>query len=237
MLLDLKIAVCGRQIYFYSARMPRRIGLIIGSVRNPRICPQIADFVCETINQGQSEGTTTNSPTIEKIDIAVWKLPMFDEPIIPASATDPSKYHHQHTREGSREIASYDAFIFVSPQYNWGYPASLKNAIDYLFNEWVGKPAMIVTYGGYGGNKCAAQLRQVLEGCKMKVTPSHVELKYPDRQFAQERAFPGGDLGLDVNSRMASGWQTSRTLSPILKNSWMRWRRSEKLIGRFKTID
>jgi NAD(P)H-dependent FMN reductase len=179
--------------------MPPRIGLIISSVRNPRICPQVANFVLQTIRQNLPTSNHA-SPTIQQIDLATWKLPIFDEPIIPAQVTDASGYHHEHTRAWSREIASYDAFIFVSPQYNWGYPASLKNAIDYLFNEWVGKPAMIVTYGGFGGGKCAVQLRSVLEGIKMLPTESHVELKYPDMQFAKEKAFPGGGLGLDAES-------------------------------------
>jgi hypothetical protein len=59
---------------------------------------------------------------------------------------------------------------------------------------------MIVTYGGHGGNKCAAQLKSVLEGIRMVLTLSHVELKYPDMQFAKEKVFPGGDLGLDAES-------------------------------------
>ena len=62
--------------------------------------------------------------------------------------------------------------MFVTPQYNWGYPAPLKNALDHLFKEWSGKPAMIVTYGGHGGVRCAAQLRQVLDGLDMKPTPT-----------------------------------------------------------------
>jgi NAD(P)H-dependent FMN reductase len=58
----------------------------------------------------------------------------------------------------------------VTPQYNWGYPAVLKNAIDHLYKEWHGKPEMIVTYGGHGGHggtKCAAQLRQIAEAVKL----------------------------------------------------------------------
>ena len=58
--------------------------------------------------------------------------------------------------------------MYVTPQYNWGYPAPLKNALDHLYGEWAGKPAMIVTYGGHGGGRCAEQLLQVLQGLKMK---------------------------------------------------------------------
>ena len=180
--------------------MSSRVGVIIGSTRAVRIGPQVADFVMQTIRRSVPSTTAVAKSTIEKIDLVEWKLPLFDEPVIPVTVKDPSGYYHEHTRAWSREIASYDGFIFVSPQYNWGYPAGLKNAIDYLFNEWTGKPAMIVTYGGNGGDKCGAQLSTVLEGCRMMLVSSRVELKYPDRQWAAEKAFPGGDLGLDTES-------------------------------------
>ena len=53
--------------------------------------------------------------------------------------------------------------------YNWGYPAPLKNAIDHLYREWKGKPALIVTYGGHGGDRCARQLREVLTGLDLSL--------------------------------------------------------------------
>ena len=65
-------------------------------------------------------------------------------------------------------MAGASAVIFVTPQYNWGYPAPLKNALDHLYKEWAGKPAMIVSYGGHGGGRCAQQLRQVLDGLHMQ---------------------------------------------------------------------
>jgi NAD(P)H-dependent FMN reductase len=55
----------------------------------------------------------------------------------------------------------------VTPQYNWGYPAPLKNALDHLYKEWSSKPALIVTYGGHGGGRCAEQLQQVCHGLHM----------------------------------------------------------------------
>jgi len=101
----------------------------------------------------------------ELVDLADWPLPMDDEPGIPALGV----YAQEHTRAWSRKIASADAVMFVTPQYNWGYPAPLKNAIDHLDKEWNGKPVIIVSYGGHGGDKCAAQLRQVAEGLKMRL--------------------------------------------------------------------
>ena len=130
--------------------------IIMGSARSGRLCPKIASWVLSI-----AEATTDLS--YELIDLAAWPLPTDDEPSIPALGV----YAQNHTRAWSAKVASADAVIFVTPQYNWGYPAVLKNAIDHLYQEWNGKPAVIITYGGHGGVKCAAQLRQVLEGIKM----------------------------------------------------------------------
>ncbi len=84
---------------------------------------------------------------------------MDDEPGMPQRG----QYALEHTRAWSRKIAAAPAFVFVAPQYNGGYPAALKNAIDHVYEEWAGKPAMIVTYGGHGGGYCAEQLQQVFK--------------------------------------------------------------------------
>ncbi len=72
-----------------------------------------------------------------------------------------------------------DGFLFVFPQYNWGYPGVLKNALDYLYDEWRGKPASLFTYGTRGGNKAAAQFVIVLNGLHMQVL-DHVEAVITD---------------------------------------------------------
>jgi NAD(P)H-dependent FMN reductase len=134
-----------------------KILVIIGSTRSRRICPQIARWVAEI-------GRTSIERDFEVVDLKDWPLPMDDEPGIPAA----HDYLNDHTKAWSRKIADAGAIVFVAPQYNWGYPAALKNAIDHLYKEWHGKPAMIVSYGHRGGGKCAAQLRQVLKGVHMK---------------------------------------------------------------------
>jgi NAD(P)H-dependent FMN reductase len=139
--------------------MSHKIGIIVGSVRPNNIGTHIAQWVQKTIEPLQGI-------ELSLIKLADWNLPFLDEPGIPAR--DP--YQHEHTKAWSRRILAEDAFIFVTPQYNWGYPASLKNAIDYLYKEWNDKPALIISYGGRGGNKAASQLKEVLEGgCKMKI--------------------------------------------------------------------
>lgn len=120
---------------------------------------------------------------------------MFNESNVPSQIHSYTEYDHAHTQSWSQEVQGYDAFIFVTPQYNWGYPAVLKNAIDYLFNEWKGKAAMIVSYGGHGGGKANAQLKQVLQGVEMKPIEKKVELAFPNRELLVKAA-RGGDLGL-----------------------------------------
>ena len=131
--------------------------VIVGSTRANRIGRQVGEWVLECIPA--SAGLVT-----ELVDLNEWHLPLSDEPSIPATGV----YVNEHTRAWSRKIAAADGFVFVTPQYNWGYPASLKNAIDHLYKEWTGKPSVIVSYGHHGGGKAAAQLRQVLEGLRMR---------------------------------------------------------------------
>jgi NAD(P)H-dependent FMN reductase len=162
------------------------IGVILCSTRQPRVCPQVAAFVIETFENWASSASAElhGSPPgrLHLIDLAVWNLPLFDEPNIPSQVTNHSDYGQTHTRAWSLEIQKYSAFIFVLPQYNWGYPAAIKNAIDYLFNEWHGKPAMIVSYGGHGGVKAAGQLRQVLQGVRMNVAETMPALSFPSKK-------------------------------------------------------
>jgi NAD(P)H-dependent FMN reductase len=112
----------------------------------------------------------------ELIDLAEINLPFLDEPLKPALGN----YQHEHTKAWSQLISSFDAFVFVFPQYNWGYPAPLKNALDFLYSEWANKSAGLVTYGSRGGGKGAAQLQDVLEGLHMLTIKHNVELSITD---------------------------------------------------------
>jgi NAD(P)H-dependent FMN reductase len=146
-----------------------RVAVIIGSTRPSRICPGIARWV---LRAAQEESPLT----YELVDLAAINLPFLDEPLKAALR----QYQHEHTRAWSRLVSSYDGFIFVFPQYNWGYPAPLKNALDFLYHEWAGKPASYVTYGTRGGNKGAEQIRGVLEGLKMRELGTHLEVFITD---------------------------------------------------------
>jgi NAD(P)H-dependent FMN reductase len=146
-----------------------RIAVVIGSTRPTRICPGIAAWIAKNAQQG--------SPLrYELLDLAEVGLPLLDEPL-KAALHD---YKHEHTRRWSRTVSSFDGFLFVFPQYNWGYPGALKNALDYLYDEWHDKPATFATYGTRGGNRAAAQFSGVLGGLHMRELPAHLELVIKD---------------------------------------------------------
>ena len=78
-------------------------------------------------------------------------------PLMMPSKFPVSRYSASHEISSGGSVLETQNFV----QYNWGYPASLKNALDYLFPEWNGKPAGIISYGGRGGGKAAAHLAEV----------------------------------------------------------------------------
>jgi NAD(P)H-dependent FMN reductase len=139
--------------------MSHKIAIIVGSTRPNNIGTHVAKWVQKTIQPLHG----IESSIINLVD---WNLPFLDEPGIAAR----HPYQNEHTKAWSQRVLAEDGFIFVTPQYNWGYPAPLKNAIDYLYKEWNNKHALIISYGGHGGGKAASQLKEVLQGgCKMKV--------------------------------------------------------------------
>lgn len=97
-------------------------------------------------------------------DLAEWRLPFMDEPDHPKL----QRYTHQHTRRWSATVDAADAFVFVMPEYNHGINAPLKNAIDYLHNEWQRKPVAFVSYGGVAAGTRAVQMtKQVVVSVRM----------------------------------------------------------------------
>jgi len=139
--------------------------VIAGSVRARRVSMQTATWIAGL-------GREAVALPFEVVDLKDWPLPMDDEPEMPQGGV----YTRDHTRDWSHKIALAAGLVFVTPQYNWGYPAPLKNALDHLHGEWAGKPAMIVTYGGHGGGRCGEQLRQVCQALHMAVVPTRPEL-------------------------------------------------------------
>jgi NAD(P)H-dependent FMN reductase len=137
-----------------------KLEIIIASTRPGRVGLPIGQWV-------EAEARTHGGfAEVELVDLAAVNLPFMDEPNHPRLA----QYTQQHTRDWSAKVSEADAFVFVTPEYNYGYTAPLKNAIDYLHHEWHYKPAGIVSYGGVAaGTRAAQMLKQVLT--TLKVTP------------------------------------------------------------------
>lgn len=154
-----------------------KIGIIIGTNRPNRIGRQIAEWVQNAMHHKDLE--------LDLIDLAEINLPFLDEPEIPAR----HHYKSEHTKRWSRLISSYDGFVIVFPQYNWGYPAVLKNALDYLYDEWKNKPVSLMCYGGHGGFQGALALKLVTQGLNMYNMSSNPPLNITSRMFNHQGQF------------------------------------------------
>jgi NAD(P)H-dependent FMN reductase len=153
-----------------------KIQLIIGSTRPGRVGPQIANWMIDNL-------PTNDTTTYEVVDLTDYQLPLFDEPIHPSM----NQYTHEHTKKWSQKVKEADAYIFLTPEYNAGYPAALKNAIDYLYHEWADKPVLIASYGVRGGTTAASQLRQVAERLKMRPTSLSPAFAITPEMTAEDR--------------------------------------------------
>lgn len=205
---------------------PKHIAIVTSSTRTPRLNPTITQYVYDVLthdpklptshspSHSHSDSLSESNPdtdprhiTFTILDLSTQNLPLYDESIIPAHLppSNPTPHYTKpHTRAWSRTVRTYDAFIFVTPQYNWSIPASLKNALDYLFHEWGGKPAGIVSYGSRGGGKAAEHLRAVLTGLRMRVvgTAPGLPVKYTGLPVGA-----GEEVEVELDKRDVEGWR------------------------------
>jgi NAD(P)H-dependent FMN reductase len=150
--------------------MPRLV-VIIGSTRPGRAGLPIAEWFVE---RARAHGGFD----VEVADLAEIALPFMDEPNHPRL----HRYTKQHTKDWSSRIERADAIVMVTPEYNYGYPAALKNAIDYLHDEWRDKPVGFVSYGGVAaGTRAVQQLKQVVTTLRMVPVVESVNIPF----FAQ----------------------------------------------------
>ena len=131
---------------------PLKIAIVTGSTRPGRNNEAVAHWVHKLASQRPDDHH-------ELVDIADYKLPLLDEPMPPALGN----YTKPHTKAWAQKIASFDGYVFVTPEYNHGIPAALKNAIDFLNREWHNKAAGFVSYGASAsGSRAVEHLRVVL---------------------------------------------------------------------------
>ncbi|CZT03002.1 related to flavoprotein [Rhynchosporium agropyri] len=191
-----------------------KIGLIICSTRSPRIGPDIASWIYTSISS-----STTSSISLTTIDLQDFPLPISPCSMpIPAKQPlplSPNAYGLESVNKWSKQIQKYSGFIFVTPQYNWSFPAVIKCAIDHLYHEWSGKPALIVSYGARGGEKANRALRQVLNGVRMSDWEANVQL--PTRAGGAESSDRG-------------------TLDAAVLKAWEELSKKEELLARLREL-
>lgn len=128
-----------------------KVGIIVGSTRPGRKAPAVAEWV-------RGLAATRSDLECEVVDIETFSLPLLDEPI-PASQ---GKYEKAHTLAWAAKVATFDAYVFVTPEYNHATSGALKNAIDFVYAEWNDKAAGFVSYGSAGGVRAVENLRLVM---------------------------------------------------------------------------
>ena len=128
-----------------------RVAIIIGSTRPGRNGEAVAQWVYDIASK-------RDDAEFELVDLIDFKLPHLDE-VIPATM---GQYANQHTKDWAAKVASFDGFVFVTPEYNHSTSGALKNAIDFLYQEWNNKAAGFVSYGGAGGARAVEHLRLVM---------------------------------------------------------------------------
>jgi NAD(P)H-dependent FMN reductase len=188
--------------------MSKKVALITGSTRTPCAGDQIVSWVSSIL-----ETRPTDNLTISPLRIADFNLPVYDEPVVPFLIPAMQQFTHEHSKKWSAAIASFDAYIFVIPEYNAGLAGGTKNAIDYLLHEWTGKPVAIISYGAQGGTFANEQLARSLGlVMKMKVVETKVLLAFATGSDPMHAATEG-----KVGEESLKGWAEKGKKEEVLK--------------------
>ncbi|MFF8974872.1 NADPH-dependent FMN reductase [Streptomyces sp. NPDC014995] len=156
---------------------------VVASTRPGRVGKSVADWF--TARAAECEQFTSHT-----VDLYELALPFLDEPHPPALR----RYTKDHTRAWSRIVDASDAFVFVTPEYNGGFPAPLKNAWDYLVVEWQHKPAAFVGYGGVSAGTRAVQMgKQVVANLRMLPIGPTVSIPFVN-ECVEDGAFRPGKI-------------------------------------------
>lgn len=182
------------------------LSIIIASTRPGRVGLPVADwFQARAVAHGAFE--------IDLVDLAEINLPFLDEPNHPRL----HQYTHQHTKDWGARIEAADAFVFVMPEYNFGFNAPLKNAIDYLHHEWAYKPVGFVSYGGVAaGTRAVQMIKQVVTTLKMTPLFEAVSIPFVAQFLDAERRLQANQIMEQAATAMLDELQRlESTLRPL----------------------
>ncbi|SHF45059.1 NAD(P)H-dependent FMN reductase [Salegentibacter echinorum] len=163
--------------------MKYKLKVIIGSTRPSRKGPIVADWFLKIAKQHPDF-------EVELLDLKEINLPFMDELEHPRA----QKYANAHTKKWSKTIDNADAFVIVTPEYNFGYPASLKNALDYLSIEWADKPMGFVSYGGVSaGTRAVQELKLPVTTLGMMPLPQAVNIPFFTKFINENNVFEANE--------------------------------------------
>jgi len=150
-----------------------RIGVVIASVRQNRLGEKIARWFF-----GLAEQHPQLAPVL--LDLRDFSIGNYEEPRMPTIAA--ADWPQEGQRKWAETVAQQDGFVIVTPEYNHGYPGSLKNALDHVYGGWNGKPVGFVSYGGVvGGSRAVEQLRLVAVELQMAPVRAEVNIAFAGR--------------------------------------------------------
>ncbi|MYW04008.1 NAD(P)H-dependent oxidoreductase [Streptomyces sp. SID3343] len=142
-----------------------KVGIVIASTRPGRVGEDVGRWVLDVARRHAGAH-------YELVDLRDYDLPQLDEPI-PALM---GGYSQPHTIRWANKVGSLDAFVFVTPEYNHGVPGALKNALDFVYAEWVDKAAGFVGYGMEGAGRAIAHLRNTMAALGIADVRHHAAL-------------------------------------------------------------
>ncbi|OQP41096.1 NADPH-dependent FMN reductase [Niastella yeongjuensis] len=184
------------------------IKIITSTTREGRKGIAIANWITDLAKQN-------NRYNIELLDLAQINLPFMDEPNHPRL----KQYHYEHTKKWSETINTADAFIIVLAEYNFGFPAPIKNAIDYLYNEWMNKPVAFVSYGGVSGGLRATQmLKQVVSAVHMMPVTDQVNIPFFAKLIDDNGVFQPGEPIIKSAEAMLKGLESWSEALKTMRN-------------------
>jgi NAD(P)H-dependent FMN reductase len=165
-----------------------KVQIIVGSIRDNRVGRKVADWFYDI-------GLNRKDFDLELVDLREVDLPMFNEPNHPRFGN----YVYEHTKAWSARVASADAYVFVTPEYNHSFPSALKNALDYLSAKLRFKTAGFVSYGGVAaGTRAVQALKPVLSCFQMAMVLEQVNIPFVGALFNEDGEFKPPQASVDA---------------------------------------
>ena len=142
-----------------------RVGIIISTTREGRFGDKPARWLYDIASK-------RSDIDFEIVDLRDYPLPLFDEPRSPAYGQS----DRPEVKRWQAKVGELDGFVFVTAEYNRSIPAVLKNALDYVYNEWNRKPAAFIGYGGVGATRAVEHLRNIAVELQLVPTRTGVHI-------------------------------------------------------------